>query len=96
MRLEVDVDRPEVVAVRAELGRAGVRNAARILEGGGVELAAAEGAGKDCGSGDQDLGAGSRRRLAIELDHRRQDHLLASAKSGREVLFETRHRQGCG
>ncbi len=96
MGLHVDVDRAEVVAVGAELGRARVRHAVRVLEGGGVELAAAKRARECGGSGQQELGADSRRRLAIELDHRREDHLLASGESGGELLFKTRHGHGCG
>src|SRR5713226_9009932 len=51
--LKVDLDRAELVAVGPELGRRRVRDAARLLEGGGVELAAAEGASKGGGSGEQ-------------------------------------------
>ncbi len=46
IRLQVDLDRAEVVAIGAQHGRAGVGDSRRVGERGGVELAAAQRAGQ--------------------------------------------------
>ena len=76
MRLDIDLDRTEVVPVGAERRGARLGDLSGVGEGSGVELAAAQRSGERRRSRKKHLRTLVRRRLPIELDHGRQDDLL--------------------
>ncbi len=74
--------------VGAQHGGSGVGDSRCVGQRGRVELAAAQGAGEGGRARKEDLRAGMGRRLAVDLDNSREDHLLAARDPSAELLLD--------
>ena len=91
MRLDVRLDRAQVVPVRSKGRSSAQRDGGRVGEGGRVELAAAKRPGQHRGSRQEKLCACLRWGPAAQPNHRCEQHFLPEGDAPRQLLFDARH-----